>query len=38
MELKNYQKEVLSDLVSYLSLLDKSSTPSEAFSAYWTEK
>jgi type III restriction enzyme len=38
MELKNYQKEVLSDLESYLSLLDKNATPSEAFSAYWTEK
>lgn len=38
MELKNYQKEVISDLESFLSLLGKTATPSEAFSSYWTEK
>lgn len=35
MELKNYQKDVISSLESFLWYLDNSETPSQAFSKYW---
>lgn len=38
MELKNYQKQVISDLEEFLSVLDNSESPTQAFQSYWTEQ
>lgn len=38
MELKNYQKRVLSDLQAYLAQLQNTDSLSEAFRNYWLEK
>ena len=38
MELKNYQKRVLSDLQAYLAQLQQTDSLSEAFRRYWLEK
>lgn len=38
MELKKYQKRVISDLGGYLSALDETRSLNEAFSAYWANQ
>ena len=38
MELKNYQKEVLTDLESFIEHTNTSSSLSQAYSAYWADK
>lgn len=38
MELKNYQKEVIKDLVRYLDLLKETGSMSEAYKMLWEEK
>ena len=36
MELKNYQKQVISELEGFLSVLGAIENPASAFSEYWT--
>jgi len=36
MELKNYQKQVISELEVFLSILNNSENPASAFREYWT--
>ena len=38
MELKQYQKKVISDLTRFLALLTEKQNISQAYSALWTEK
>ena len=38
MELKSYQKEVLSDLARYLELVVEQQSPAKAYRAFWNEK
>lgn len=38
MELKDYQTRVLTDLASYLEVLDSTSNLAEAFNNYWASK
>ena len=38
MELKNYQKQVISDLEEFLSVLGTSSNSSSGFQTYWTNR
>ncbi len=35
MELKNYQKQVISELEAFLSILARIPDPASAFSEYW---
>ncbi|OWP85308.1 restriction endonuclease [Flavobacterium davisii] len=38
MELKPYQQDVITDLESYLSYIQKSNNPAKAFNEFWTDK
>lgn len=38
MELKNYQKDVMTNLENFLSYLDTTETPAQAFAKYWQEE
>ena len=38
MELKKYQKQVLSDLVRYMELLEETQNIDKAYTAFWNEK